>query len=123
MDRAVPPDASAYQSMVSPLLTVADMDVLVSPKQISPFPPLVGAFTVGQLQLGAETANSVVQPFKEAVIVTFVPVLIPEMVLAVLFTVPSVEVTVPLLANIIVYESKSAEHVALVNVNVGFAFI
>ncbi len=123
MDSAVPPDASAYQSMVSPAPTLADMEVFAEPKQVALETPDVGTPITGQLQTGAVTANSVVQPFKVAVIVTVVPALIPEMVLAELFTVPSVEVTVPLLANTIVYEIKSAEHLALVNVNVGFAFI
>ncbi len=98
---ADPPDAAAYQSMVSPSPTLAEMDVLASPEQVVfPTPP-VGTATVGQLQSGAVTGSSEVHPFKVAVIVTFVPAVIPEMVFAELSTVPAVDVTVPLLTNTI----------------------
>jgi hypothetical protein len=59
----------------------------------------MGAFTVGQLQLGEVTSTILVQPFKVDVSVTFVPKGMPDTVFDTLSTVPVVEVTVPLLLN------------------------
>jgi hypothetical protein len=101
VDNAVPPVDAAYQSIVSPADTLADIDVLDEPKQVALETPDVGATIAGQLQSGAVTPKSVVQPFNVAVNVTFVPAVIPVTVLAVLSTTPEVEVTVPLLTKTI----------------------
>ena len=102
MDKAVPLVAAAYQSIVSPADTLADIDVLAEPKQVQLETPDVGTPIAGQLQSGAVTPKSVVQPFNVAVNVTFVPAVIPVTVFAVLSTTPDVDVTVPLLTNTIV---------------------
>ena len=97
-----PPLDVVYQSIVYPVPTLAEMDVFTSPKHTALVTGPVGTGTVGQLQSGAVTGTSVVQPFKVDVSVTFVPEGIPLTDLAVLSTVPAGELTVPLLVNTIV---------------------
>ena len=101
MDKAVPLVAAAYQSIVSPAGTLADIAVLAEPKQVALETPDVGTPIAGQLQFGAVTPKSVVQPLKVACKVTFVPLVIPVTVFAVLSTLPAVDVTVPLLTKTI----------------------
>ena len=102
MDNAVPPVDAAYQSIVAPWDTLADITVLAEPKQVALETPEVGTPIAGQLQFGAVTAKSVVQAFKVALKVTFVPAVIPVTVFVVLFITPEVDVTVPLLTKTIV---------------------
>ena len=75
----------------------------VEPKQVELETPEVGTAITGQLQSGADTGKSVVQPFKVAVNVTPVPEVIPVTVLASLSTVPApaVKLTSPLLTKTI----------------------
>ena len=87
--------------MVTPLDTVADTVVLVSPKQIVSPTGNVGSGITGQAQFGAVTGK--VTSHKVvlfvAVKVTLVPAGMPVIVLP--LTVPDVLVTVPLLTNVI----------------------
>ena len=70
---------------------------------------LSGAFTTLHVQLDEFTTNEAVQPFKVVVNVTLVPVGMPLTTLVVLFTVPAVLLTVPLLVKLILYVNRSAE--------------
>ena len=108
--------------MVTPLDTVTDIVVLVSPKHIVSPTGRVGAAITGQAQFGAVTGKVTSHPVVlfVAVNVTFVPVGIPVTVLP--LTVPAVLVTVPLLTNVIAYVVKSGEHWVVVTLNVGNGF-
>ena len=55
---------------------------------------------IGQEQFGAVIIKVLVQLFNVDVSVTFVPAAIPLTVLLILFTVPALELTVPLLAKL-----------------------
>jgi hypothetical protein len=96
--KAVPPELSAYQSIVSPAPTLAVKAGVVAPSQILGAFGFVGALTVAHEQLGAVT-DCVVAQFVVvfvAVKVIFVPVGIPLTVKFGLVpeTVPAVEESV-----------------------------
>ena len=101
MDKAAPLVDAAYQSIVSPAATLADIGVLEEPKQTEAGTPDVGTPITGQLQSGALTGKVAVQPFNVAVKVTFVPFVIPVTVFAALSTTPDEEATEPLLTKTI----------------------
>ena len=63
------------------------------------------------------------QPFNVVVSVTLVPVGIPPTAFVVLFTVPAVLLTVPLLVKVIVYVNRSDEQLVPVEVIVGIGLI
>ena len=86
-------------------------------------PLLSGAFTTLHVQLDEFTTNEAVQPFKVVVNVTLVPVGMPLTTLVVLFTVPAVLLTVPLLVKLILYVNRSAEQVVPVEEIVGIGLI
>ena len=82
-------------------------------------PPLIGAERDGQVQDGAVTMKVVVQPLRLEVSVTLMPDGIPLIVLVVLFTLPEVLLTVPLLEKLMLYVVRSAEQVVVVKLKVG----
>ena len=86
-------------------------------------PPLVGVVMDGQVQDGAVTMKVVVQPLRLEVSVTLMPDGIPLIVLVVLFTLPEVLLTVPLLEKLMLYVVRSAEQVVVVKFKVGTARI
>ena len=100
----VPPEAKLYQSTVKPDATVAEIETIEPVEQYVLLPPLTGAVTLGQLQIGAETGRVLLHDTASvaalAVKVMFVPAGIPEtdQLLPPLFkTVPAVLVSVPVL--------------------------
>ena len=102
--RIVPPEAKSYQSTVKPDATVAEIETIEPVEQYVLLPPLTGAVTLGQLQLGALTSSVLRQDAGEvdavAVKTMLVPAGIPEtdQLLPPLFTtVPAVLVSVPAL--------------------------
>ena len=102
--RIVPPEAKSYQSTVNPDGTEAEIEAIEPLAQYVLLPPLTGAATLGQLQLGAVIASVLRQDADAvdavAVKVMFVPAGIPEtdQLLPPLFkTVPAVLVSVPTL--------------------------
>ena len=74
---SVPPDAKSYQSTANPDGTDAEIETIEPVEQFVLLPPLTGAATVGQPQLGAVTASVLLQD-AAAVKVMFVPDGIPE---------------------------------------------
>ena len=107
----VPPEAKSYQSTVKPEATVAEIDAIDPVEQYVLLPPLLGAATVGQLQLGAVTASVLMQEV-EAVKVILVPAGIPDTVqlLPLVFTtVPEVLVNVPALKLTLIDQEERSE--------------
>ena len=86
-------------------------------------PPVIGAEREGQVQDGAVTLRVVVQLLRLEVSVTLMPDGIPLIVLVVLFTLPEVLLTVPLLEKLMLYVVRSAEQAVVVKFEVGTARI
>ena len=82
-------------------------------------PPLIGAERDGQVQDGAVILRVVVQPLRLEDSVTLMPDGIPLIVLVVLFSLPEVLLTVPLLEKLMLYVVRSAEQVVVVKLKVG----
>jgi len=117
MARALPPEAAAYQSTVSPASTVALIEGTGPPIQYDLLPSLRGAFTDGQEQTGAVTARLLMQLFPSVTVTVIpVPVLTPLIVHKlplVLTALPEVVVTAPeLTVTPTEYVNRSGAHVA-----------
>jgi hypothetical protein len=115
--RRVPPDEVLYQSTVSPLKTVAVISGIIPEAQYDLSPPLTGADTIGQEQLGAVTTIEFTHPPESVTLtVIFVPDGTPDIAHTeppVLVTTPDVLVTVPEFTTTeSEYVVKSGEHVA-----------
>ena len=119
----VPPDDTLYQSIVSPVRTVAVMIGTTPEAQYDLSPPLTGGRTTGQEQFGAVIARELWHPpLSVTVTVTFTPAKTPVIVqtfVPVLVTTPEVLVTVPLLTvTASEYVARSIEQLAGVDIKI-----
>jgi|SRR5664280_263567 hypothetical protein len=119
----VPPDDTLYQSIVSPVGTVAVMVGTTPEAQYDLSPPLTGGRTIGHEQFGAVIARELWHPpLSVTVTVTFTPAKTPVIVqtfVPVLVTTPEVLVTVPLLTvTASEYVARSIEQLAGVDIKI-----